>query len=68
MPSQNAFVSDISPEGFQTANAAVEKLIAKAVVELLKRCPAKAVATRKELLVATSIFLQPIFAKVFSSM
>ena len=42
-----------------------EKLIAKAVVELLKRCPAKAVATRKELLVATRHILATDFRKGF---
>jgi transformation/transcription domain-associated protein len=52
-------------KGFKQQMQPYEKLIAKAVVELLKRCPAKAVATRKELLVATRHILATDFRKGF---
>ena len=50
-------------KGFRQQMQPYEKVIATAVVELLQRCPVKAVSTRKELLVATRHILATDFRK-----
>ena len=52
-------------KGFRQQMQPYEKVIATAVVELLQRCPVKAVSTRKELLVATRHILATDFRKGF---